>query len=44
VGSQSPDDVDEDRIERALIDLGAVSREQTAVGTRSANSDDERRR
>jgi alkanesulfonate monooxygenase SsuD/methylene tetrahydromethanopterin reductase-like flavin-dependent oxidoreductase (luciferase family) len=34
VGSQSPEDPDEDRIERALIEMGAVSVEQTAVGTR----------
>lgn len=32
--SQSLADADEDRIERALIALGAVSPEQTAVGTR----------
>ena len=37
VGSQSLSDADEDRIERALIELGAVSPEQTAVGTRDPN-------
>ena len=34
VGSQRPADADEDRIERALIAMGAVSPDQTAVGTR----------
>jgi hypothetical protein len=38
VGSQSPDDADEDRIERALIELGAVSSEQTAVGSRDESN------
>jgi hypothetical protein len=38
VGSQSPADADEDRIERALIELGAVSLEQTAVGSRDESS------
>ena len=35
VGGQGLSDADEDRVERALIDLGAVSPEQTAVGTRA---------
>lgn len=38
LGSQREGDPDEDRIERALIEMGAVSPDQTAVGTR-----DERR-
>jgi len=35
VGSQSLGDPDEDRIERALIELGAASPDQTAVGSRA---------
>jgi hypothetical protein len=34
VGSQSEINLDEDRIERALIDMGEVSPDQTVFGTR----------
>ncbi|HEU4721210.1 MAG TPA: hypothetical protein VFS59_07600, partial [Gemmatimonadaceae bacterium] len=34
LGSHSQTDPDEDRIERALIEMGAVSPDQTAVATR----------
>lgn len=40
VGSQSHSDADEDRVERALIELGVVSPEQTAVGTGEADQRD----